>query len=671
MDVFDLFAKINLDTSEYENGLSKAKDGMSKIGGALAKGAGTVAKVTAKTVGAVAKVTAGAITTGASAVGAITKQAVESYANYEQLVGGMETLFDSNAKKVIDNASKAYKTAGISANEYMETVTSFSGSLLQSLDGDTAKATEKADKAIIAMSDNANKMGTSMESIQNAYRGFAKQNFTMLDNLSLGYGGTKSEMERLLKDAQAISGIKYNIESYADIIDAISVIQDKMGITGTTAKEAGTTISGSINSMKSAWSDLLTAFVDPKADLGKSIDKLMESVFGDGTDTNIGVIGNVLPAIEQAITGIGAGIEKALPKIMERLPKALGEILPKLIDSAKNILKSITTAIKDNSKDVAELVMVIIQAIIELTPDILDALISVAVSLVDALFSAIMPIAEPFLSEIIGNVGEFIESLKNKLSEGWDNIKNGVADFIESTKEFFDMLPEHIAYALAYALATIVKWCIDAYLTMSEKIPEIIENVKTWFSELPDKLREVFTNAIEALIEWFNNMRESVATAIPEIIENIKTFFANLPDELKEIGKNAISGFVNGIKEKWQARKEEVKGVFNSFVGGAKDALGIHSPSKVFAQIGEYCTEGFEEGIKGIADTSDIANNITAGLGAIDTAVSSNVTKVGSEDTSTGVMVNVTLAGDADGLFKVIKQESNKYYRATGRSAFA
>ena len=242
---------LSLDADDYKKGMTDAEntaeDLQSKvntIGGNIAKGM------------------AAALAGASVAIGKITTDAVNAFADYEQLVGGMETLFKDSAGNALDYAVNAYKTAGLSMNDYMETVTSFSASLIKSLGGDTEKAVSYADMAITDMSDNANKMGSSMESIQNAYQGFAKQNYTMLDNLKLGYGGTKEEMKRLLKDAQAISGVKYDLSSYADVVAAIHVIQTEMGITGTTAKEAASTISGSVSMMKSAWSNMLVAIAN-------------------------------------------------------------------------------------------------------------------------------------------------------------------------------------------------------------------------------------------------------------------------------------------------------------------------------------------------------------------------------------------------------------------------
>ena len=260
--------------------------GIEKIGSLAAVGCKAVA-------GAFAAAYAAA---GAAVVG-LTKTAVENYADYEQLVGGVETLFKDSADTVMGYANAAFETAGLSANAYMETVTSFSASLLQSLGGDTAEAADKANMAIVDMSDNANKMGTDMVSIQNAYQGFAKQNYTMLDNLKLGYGGTKKEMERLLADAQKISGVKYNVESFSDIVDAIHVIQTEMDITGTTAKEASTTIQGSVNAAKSAWTNWVTGLADDSQDFGQLTENLVNSVVTAGE--------NIIPRIEETLPKIG------------------------------------------------------------------------------------------------------------------------------------------------------------------------------------------------------------------------------------------------------------------------------------------------------------------------------------------------------------------------------
>ena len=328
MDVFDLVAKIRLDDSEYEQGVGKAKGTFSNLASGVKNGLATVAKVGAA-----------AVTAGVAGVTALTKMGVEGYAQYEQLVGGVETLFKTSQNTVMRYAENAYKTAGMSANEYMETVTSFSASLIQSLDGDTAKAAEVGNMAITDMSDNANKMGTSMEMIQNAYNGFAKGNYTMLDNLKLGYGGTKEEMKRLLEDAEKISGIKYDLSSFADITEAIHVMQEEMGIAGTTSREAATTIEGSISMMKGAWQNLIVGMADENANMEVLINNFVESAATAAK--------NLLPRIEQTLSGIGELITAMSPIIAEALPVLVETILPTLITSGISLITALATSIID------------------------------------------------------------------------------------------------------------------------------------------------------------------------------------------------------------------------------------------------------------------------------------------------------------------------------------
>lgn len=245
------------------------------------------------------------------------------------MVGGVETLFKDSSGTVLKYANNAYKTAGLSANEYMETVTSFSASLLQSLDGDTAKAAEKADLAITDMSDNANKMGTSMESIQTAYQGFAKQNYTMLDNLKLGYSGTKEEMQRLLDDAEKLSGVHYDLSSYSDLVDAIHVVQTEMGITGTTAKEASSTIQGSIGQMKAAWTNFLTGMADPDQDFDALLGNLIDSI--------VAVVDNIIPRIAATLPRLVSGLMGIVSTLATYLPDILTQLLPALLQGGDTV----------------------------------------------------------------------------------------------------------------------------------------------------------------------------------------------------------------------------------------------------------------------------------------------------------------------------------------------
>lgn len=291
-----------------------------------------------------AKVGTAAIGAGAAAAGALVKQAVDAYGEYEQLVGGVETLFGDAAKAVQENAANAFKTAGMSANDYMNTTIALSASLVQSLGGDTAKAAEIADLAITDMSDNINKMGTSAEMVQNAYRGFVRQNFTMLDNLALGYGGTKEEMARLLADAEKISGVKYDISSLADMIQAIHVVQTEMNITGTTAKEAATTIQGSVNSMKAAWQNLIVGVADDNQDFDKLMDDFVDSVETAGD--------NIIPRVEKSLDGVAKLVEKSSEKLIPKAVQVITKNLPKFINAGTKVVSAVAQGITKNAPEI-------------------------------------------------------------------------------------------------------------------------------------------------------------------------------------------------------------------------------------------------------------------------------------------------------------------------------
>ncbi len=324
---------------------------------------------------------AAAAAKAAKAVVDLGKQSLQLYSQYEQLTGGIETLFGESQDKVMQYAENAYKTAGMSANQYMDTVTSFSASLLQSLGGDTDAAAEKADLAITDMSDNANKMGSSMESIQNAYQGFAKQNYTMLDNLKLGYGGTKEEMQRLLSDAEKITGKKFDISNYADVVDAIHAVQTEMGITGTTAEEASTTIEGSINSMKASWENLLTGMANGDADQGQLIDNFIDSVKTAAS--------NIIPAIEtiapNLITGLLDLITQAANAIMDNAPQFLSAGLDLVIKLAEGLANGIPKLLEKVPMLIAKLVVTIIQAL----PKLVVAGVKLALALIKGMLSYI------------------------------------------------------------------------------------------------------------------------------------------------------------------------------------------------------------------------------------------------------------------------------------------
>lgn len=374
---------------------------VSQFGGALKSGLAVAAK-------AAAAATAAA----AGAVIALTKSAVENYGEYEQLVGGVETLFKDSAGTVQEYANNAYKTAGLSANEYMETVTSFSASLLQSMGNDTEAAAEKADRAITDMSDNANKMGTDMQSIQNAYQGFAKQNYTMLDNLKLGYGGTKEEMQRLIDDANALNAAQgnytnYTIESYADIVDAIHTVQTEMGITGTTALEASTTIEGSVSAMKAAWGNFVTGLGNDNANISELSAQLIESV---GT-----VAENVLPVVETVLKNIAQAVQEDGPAMIEKFVSYAIEKLPEVISLGLQMVVSLVKGIAQNIPQLVTSVLNMMATIAQTIWDSLPDIIEVGKNIVRGLWEGIKAMASWIGDKVSGFVGGLVDGVKGVL----------------------------------------------------------------------------------------------------------------------------------------------------------------------------------------------------------------------------------------------------------------
>lgn len=351
----------------------------------------------------------------ASGIKSLVGGAIESYGEYEQLVGGVETLFGGSADTVIKNAENAYKTAGLSANAYMETVTSFSASLLQSMGNDTEAAAKKADQALTDMSDNANKMGTDMSSIQNAYQGFAKQNYTMLDNLKLGYGGTKEEMERLIADANALNAAQgnytnYSIESYADIVDAIHTVQTEMGITGTTALEASTTIEGSIGAMKAAYQNFVTGLGDQNADIGALTEQLIESA---GT-----VAENVLPVIENVVKNIAETVKKQGPDMITKFVAYATEKLPDILNLGLQLVLSLVKGLAQNLPQLVQGTLQMVDTIVKAFVDSLPDIIEVGKDIVRGLWEGIKSMA----SWIGEKVSGFVDGIKNLFTrkDGFD-----------------------------------------------------------------------------------------------------------------------------------------------------------------------------------------------------------------------------------------------------------
>ncbi len=515
------------ETRKAGNATDETSGKFSKLG-EVAKGA---AKVALAVVGATA-----------TAVGALVKQAVESYAEYEQLVGGVDTLFGSASAEVQKKADNAYKTAGMSANEYMETVTGFSASLIQSLGGDTEKAAKYADMAITDMSDNANKMGTDMSLIQNAYQGFAKQNYTMLDNLKLGYGGTKEEMERLLKDASKISGIKYDISSYADIVDAIHVVQTEMGITGTTAKEASTTIQGSISSMKSAWQNLLTGLADENADLDVLVTNMIESV---GT-----VVENVLPKISVAAEGIVSIIQNLIPQI----PPLIEQLLPPLLEGALSLIQGLVTILPEITSTITGMLPSVLTSLVGMTPEILASILTIITEL---------------LNSITGMLPTIVETIMQVVPLLVTSLVAATPQLLEAAIQFL--------LAIVEAIPTIITSLVEA-------LPSIVSTIiSTLLSNLPllqNAAFQLFFGIIKAIPEII----VALSKEVPNIIKGITDGLVKGIPELVKTGGNMLKGLFDGLLD-ITAIGNAVKKLFNGIVGGLKEKFGIHSPSKVMADI--------------------------------------------------------------------------------------
>lgn len=392
----------------------KAKKKADGFGSAWKKALTKLKPAAAAAVKALAAVTAAA----AAAFGAVVKQSVEDYSDYEQLVGGVETLFKSSSDKVVAYANNAYKTAGLSANDYMETVTSFSASLLQGLGGDTEAASVIADQAITDMSDNANKMGTDMEMIQNAYQGFAKQNYTMLDNLKLGYGGTAGEMARLINDSGVLGDTMkvteqtVNEVSFDKMIEAIHVVQTNMGITGTTAKEASETIQGSVSAMRAAWKNFTTGMADDTQDFDTLVDNVVDSV-----DT---VADNVIPRIQKLLPRLTQGLSDLTQRLSSKIPGLLSKVLPSFIRSTtkivQNIAGTLTKSIPVIIDAASELFSGVVRAIPGVAKEVLKNMPKIIKAVVDGLWNGVKSIVET-VQDIFGATHEAVYEAKISLEE--------------------------------------------------------------------------------------------------------------------------------------------------------------------------------------------------------------------------------------------------------------
>lgn len=512
---------LDKDVSSTDEKLQKLGDSTNGVSDKLKNGLATAGKVALGAMAAGAAAATGAVV-------ALGKSALDSYANYEQLTGGVETLFGAGGKSleeyaksvgksteqvkskydnlilaqtnVENSANNAYKTAGMSANQYMETVTSFSASLIGSLNGDTVKASKYADQAITDMSDNANKMGTNMESVETAYQGFAKGQFMLLDNLKLGYGGTKEEMQRLLESASKISGIKYDISSYADITQAIHVIQTQMGITGTTAAEASTTIQGSVGAMKAAWSNLVTGMADNNADIDKLISNFVDSI---GT-----VAENIIPRLQIILQKIPELIIKLAPLLIAQLPVLISTLLPAVITAVTTIFTSIMNILP-------QLISTIMTAMINALPMMITAIVNAIPLFLQAVFEIAMA--------VVNALPVILEQLVAALPM----LITGIINFFIDPGNINQLLIGAVRLFMALVMA--IPQIIQA---LGQAIPQIVQAVfkmlispsfwKTLLKGVAMMLASLFIGIVNLLVAGLNNLISGVTlgavkNAIPSI----------------------------------------------------------------------------------------------------------------------------------------------------------
>ena len=615
---------------DLEEELDDAGDAADDSEGKFSKLGGTL-----KTVG----VAMGAcVAAAAAAAVSLGKAVVEAYSEYEQLVGGIDTLFKDSSASLQEYANNAYKTAGMSANDYMSTVTSFSAALISSLGGDTEAAVKYADMAITDMADNANKMGTDISMIQTAYQGFAKQNYTMLDNLKLGYGGTKTEMERLLADAQAISGIEYDISSYADVVEAIHVIQESMGIAGATAAEAEHTIEGSMNSMKAAIDNLIVGFGNADAD----IEQLCNNVVNAFQD----VLTNITPVIENIIS--------ALPTALNALLATVGDLLPTLLDTVvdlfSQVLTTLLTMIPQLVPAVIEAVMTIVNTLIENLPLLVDAAVQIIVSLVEGIGSAlpqlipaavqaiitiveglisnlpmildaalqlIMGLAEGLLAaiptliealpSIITAIVEFIlGAIPQIIEAGIQLLTSLVAalpDIIVAVVEAIPQIIGGIITAVLDSIPLIIQAGIDLLISLVQALPEIITTIVAAIPEIIGSVVNALINSIpqivQAGVELFISLIANLPTiiveivkAVPQILAGLVSAFGKGVSQLAEVGGNLVRGLWQGIQSLASWLWNKVSGWISSIWDGICDFFGIASPSKEMGWVGEMLVEG-------------------------------------------------------------------------------
>lgn len=618
MNLLDLAVKITCD--------DQASGEVDKIGDGIKNKLGTAVKVGGAAVAALGTATI-----------AIGKTALDAYANYEQLVGGIDTLFKSSSGKMQQYAANAYQTAGVSANRYMEISTSFAAALVSSLGGNTEAAADMANTAITDMSDNANKMGTSLETVQEAYMSLSRGNYEMLDSLKLGYGGTKSELERLLSDAEKFSAAQgevrdFSVDSYSDIVEAIHIVQDEMGITGTTAEEAATTIEGSVNMAKAAWDNWLTGLGNEDADMEGLTSQLVESVAVAGE--------NIIPRVGQIMVTLGQTVAAYAPGVGLYLRNALISVLPESVQGpmrdaflgVDEVIGRLAGVFEDNLGPAAGAADSVFSAISSGVTTFSNAVNDLVLPAIDTLspafesFFGAIQAAQPlltFLADLIGTALAAAISTAIKLFSGiveivafvitgFEQLYEDISGFVTGVVQFFTVdlpnginalvqwfaqLPGNIAGFLSTVIANVAGWVAHMASNAVNAGALFVSSIAGFMSALPGNIASWLSGAISTVVGWVTQFASNATSAASTFGSNLRSGLEAIPGTLGNIGSNIVQGLIDGVTGAAGKLTDAVKGAVDDAIQGAKNLLGIKSPSRVFRKIGQYVMQGAALGV--------------------------------------------------------------------------
>lgn len=686
-EIFKLVAKLTLDTSDFDKNTDQAKEKASVFGDVLA----------ADLVGRGITAAWNGLKKLGTAVKDFAADAVMSYGEIEQLRGGIETLFGDSAEKVLADADQAFRTAGMSAAQYMDTSIQSAASLINSLGGNQERAAELMNMSITDMADNVNKMGTSMEAVQNAYRGFSRGNFTMLDNLALGFAGTKEGMQELIDKANEIRQSKdldlrdLTIDSYADIVQAIHEVQDEMGVTGTTAKEAAGTIQGSLGAMKSAWDNLVAGIADSDSNLGERITQ-----FADSAET---AINNIVPAVGTALSSMGIVIKRLAPVVMQKIPEIfkdlapdLGEaamamveyiadafidLAPKLFNAGANLIKNISKGLTDGIPNFLEMALPMIEGFSEMfrenVGNLVDLGIDLILNLVQGIMNSLPMLIEQVPQIIINFAGAINDNAPKILMMGFDLIVMIIKGINDAIPTFVDNIPK--IFEAFVAVWTAINW-----VSLGKNVIEFISNgIRALANDAPQALHDIGAKAVEwfTSIDWAHAGTQAidfiksailgVATTIPQTLLDIANQAWEWFDTVdwQGLGSNIIKGIVNGLTAGLGWLKEKAMDVAESALNAAKDFLDIHSPSKKFEdEVGRMIPAGLAIGIdKGAVDAIDSAKKLSEdlfkpfeGLEAPTINVAGEMPTMSSMRSDTGMFEAIRANNEAliDGLYQML-----------------